>query len=382
MGSNDRAGIAFQQPKTMKERLAIAEHCCGALEITMPVVVDTIDDRVGHAYSGMPDRLYVIDRGGRVAYKGGRGPFGFKPGEMEQALVMTLLDEETPKSLPAAGKDDSGPIRKDVVFGKGGDVELKLDLAQPSRGKGPFPLVVCVHGGGWQIGHRNTHHATIRRLAAHGYVAATVQYRLTPKYPFPAQIEDVKCAVRFLRANAKKYNLDPNRVGALGDSAGGHLSLLLGLMEPGDGMEGTGGNAGQPSKVQAVVNYYGPTDLRTWSATRFGDQLLKSATGRDGDGLLKDLLGTADRKDPKMKSASPITYIDAKDPPVLTFQGTADPLVPLQQAKELHAALRKAGVPEHLEIIENGSHGWGGKDKERSDRLMLAFFDKHLKGKK
>ena len=110
-------------------------------------------------------------------------------------------------------------IQKDIVFGKGGDVELKLDLAQPPKG-GPFPLVVCVHGGAWQFGHRSAHHRTIRLLARHGYVAASVQYRLTPKYRFPAQIEDVKCAVRFLRANAKKYKIDPERVGALGDSAG------------------------------------------------------------------------------------------------------------------------------------------------------------------
>src|SRR5437879_9592985 len=93
MTSNDRVGIIINQPRKRDERVAVAQRCCSSLEITMPVLVDEIDDRVGHAYSGMPDRLYVIDRDGRVAYKGGRGPFGFKTGEMEQALVMLLLDQ-------------------------------------------------------------------------------------------------------------------------------------------------------------------------------------------------------------------------------------------------------------------------------------------------
>jgi hypothetical protein len=96
MGSNDKAGIAFRQPRDKSERDEVAHKCCAALEITMPLVVDEVDDAVGHAYSGMPDRLYVIDRPGKVAYKSGRGPFGFKPGEMEQALAMLLLDEAAP----------------------------------------------------------------------------------------------------------------------------------------------------------------------------------------------------------------------------------------------------------------------------------------------
>ena len=95
VSGNDKAGIKIEQPKTQKERIKVAEHCCATLEITMPLLVDTLDDQVGHAYSGMPDRMIVIDRLGKVAYKGGRGPFGFKPGEMEQALVMLLLEEGT-----------------------------------------------------------------------------------------------------------------------------------------------------------------------------------------------------------------------------------------------------------------------------------------------
>jgi dipeptidyl aminopeptidase/acylaminoacyl peptidase len=130
-----------------------------------------------------------------------------------------------------------------------------------------------------------------------------------------------------------------------------------------------------------VVNYFGPTDLRTWSATPQGDALLKQAVnGRDSNGLLKDLLGTSDRKAAAVAKASPITYVDAKDPPVLTFQGSADPLVPAEQARVLHEALKKAGVVEKLVLLEGAGHGWGGKEKERTDRLMLEFLDRHLKG--
>jgi acetyl esterase/lipase len=272
-------------------------------------------------------------------------------------------------------------LQKDIVYGKAGNVELKLDLARPPKGDGPFPLVVCIHGGAWRIGSRNAHHNTIRMLARNGYVAATVQYRLTPKYRFPAQIEDVQRAVRYLRANAKKYALDPDRVAALGDSAGGHLSLLLGLLDPRDDL-GRDRKGEPPSKVQAVVNYYGPTDLSTWAATATGDKLLKIGTGRDGDGLLVDLLGTADRKAAVMKKASPITYIDAKDPPVLTFHGTNDPLVLIEQARKLHAALKQAGVRERLEVIEAGGHGWGGETRARTNRITVEFLDRYLKKQK
>jgi acetyl esterase/lipase len=270
---------------------------------------------------------------------------------------------------PARAQDV--PLQRDIVYGKAGGVELKLDLARPAKGDGPFPLVVCLHGGAWQLGHRSDQHARLRLLADHGYVAASVGYHLAPKHPFPAQIEDARCAVRFLRAHAKDYKIDPKRVAAAGDSAGGHLALLLGLMDAEDD---------PPSKVQAVVNYFGPTDLRTWSATPQGDALLKVAVrGKDSNALLKDFLGTADRKAAVVAKASPITYVDAKDPPVLTFQGTADPLVQAEQAKALHAALKKAGVVEKLVLLEGASHGWGGKDKERTDRLMLEFLDRHLK---
>jgi acetyl esterase/lipase len=289
--------------------------------------------------------------------------------------------------LPAVGRADEKPavkVEKGIVYGKSGGVELKLDLARPAEGKGPFPAVVCIHGGAWQGGSRVGHRSTIKHLAEHGYVAVSVSYRLAPKHRWPAQVNDVKCAVRYLRARAKELKVDPRKIGALGDSAGGHLALLLGFMDTRDGLEGDGGHSRQSSKVQAVVNYYGPTDLRTWKPTEEGEKLFRlwSKGKQGGDDLLKAVCGTADRKAKVIAQLSPVIYIDAKDAPVLTFHGTKDPLVPFSQAKELHAALRKAGVKEKLEVLEGRGHGWGGKDKERTNKLTVEFFDRHLKGKK
>jgi acetyl esterase/lipase len=273
-------------------------------------------------------------------------------------------------------------IEKDIVYARPGDVALQLDLARPTSGKGPFPLVVCLHGGAWQIGHRAAHHRTIRLLARHGYVAATVSYRLAPKHRFPAQIEDAKAAVRYLRSRAKELNIDPTKVGALGDSAGGHLALLLGLTDPKDGLEGSGADPKLSSKVRAVVNFYGPTDLRTWKPTPAGEKMLRTGLrGKGGDDLLRDACGTADRKSATVARMSPLTYVDRRDPPVLTLQGSNDDLVPLSQAKRLHEALKKAGVAEKLVVLEGQGHGWGGKERDRTDRLMLGWFDKYLKGK-
>lgn len=251
-------------------------------------------------------------------------------------------------------------------------IALHLDVAKPDKGEGPFPLVVCVHGGAWQAGNRGGHHRTIDLLARKGFVAATIQYRLAPRAKYPAQIEDVRAAVRFLRDKAKEWNIHPDKVAALGDSAGGHLSLLVGLMDAPTGEKVS-------SRVQAVVNYYGPTDFRVWKLPEVGDKLLVLGLKKNSDELLKDFLGTSDRKDPIMKTVSPVTYIDAKDPPVLTFQGTIDPLVPPEQARLLHKALDLAGVPNHLEILEGMTHGWGGATRERTDRMTLEFLEKYLK---
>src|SRR6476660_900073 len=130
-----------------------------------------------------------------------------------------------------------------------------MDIARPEKAAKPAPCIVVIHGGGWRGGNFKVHVPQILDFAKRGYVSATVQYRLVPTARFPSQIEDVKCAVRYLRANADKYNIDKNRIGAIGFSAGAHLSMLLGTMDKKDGLEGDGGSPSESSKVQAVVSY-------------------------------------------------------------------------------------------------------------------------------
>ena len=289
--------------------------------------------------------------------------------KMKSVLVMLGL---AVAAVAALAQDI--PVQKDIVYGKAGGVELKLDLAKPAPTPSPVPAIVCVHGGGWSGGSKDGYTDLLKQFAAHGYVAAAVEYRFVPQYPWPAQIEDVKCAVRWLRAHAKELNLDPNRIAAMGDSAGGHLSLMLGLMDPKDGLEGDGGNAGFSSKAQAVVNKYGPTDMRVWRPVPEPGK-----TEDLSDDLLMKLVGTKDKNAPAVLALSPIHYIDANDPPILTFHGTADNLVPVEQAKLLHEALKKAGVKEKLVILDGAGHGWGGKQFEKTQRQTLEFLDSVFK---
>ena len=276
-----------------------------------------------------------------------------------------------------------GPhVTHDVVYGNANGVDLKLDLATPRSGAGPFPAVLCVHGGAWQAGSKGDFDFLIREFAKKGYVAASAEYRMAPKYIWPAEIEDVKCVVRYLRAHAKELNIDPDNIYATGASAGGHLVLLLGLTGPKDGLEGTGGNPEQSSRVQAVANFYGPADLRLWNVAPKDDTPEQKAMLESSKKILEDFLGTSDRNAPILAQASPITYIDGTDVPIITFHGTKDDVVSVEQAKLLHAALEKAGVPQKLVLVEGEGHGWGGKKMDDSIQQTLSFFEAHRSPKK
>jgi acetyl esterase/lipase len=258
--------------------------------------------------------------------------------------------------------------KKDIEFGKGGETPLLLDVAGPARVDKPLPCIVVIHGGGWRGGHFKVHVQQIFDFAQHGYVAATVQYRLVPAARWPAQIEDVKCAVRYLRANAAKYGIDKDRFGAIGFSAGGHLSMLLGTMDKQDGLEGSGGHADQSSKVQAVVSYFGPTDLSQRDFPPNVNVMIYEFLG-----------GTHDDKLPAFAAASPVTYVDKDDAPILHFQGTKDRLVPYAQGYLLADAMTKAGLPGRIELLLGADHGWGNPEMRRTVAASMAFFDEHLK---
>jgi acetyl esterase/lipase len=258
--------------------------------------------------------------------------------------------------------------KPDITYATVDGEELKLDLASPEGLDHPVPAVVVIHGGGWMGGKRQDMAPIAKQVAAHGYVAPTISYRFAPKHRFPAQIEDVKAAVRYLRAHAKELNIDPEKIGAMGVSAGGHLSMMLGTMDSGDGLEGNGGNPEQSSKVQAVVNYVGPVNLIIDHYTDTQTQILTAFLG----GPPKDKVDDCRR-------ASPITYINKGDAPILSFFGTDDPLISYDQAFQITTALDDADVPGRVELLLGASHGWIGKELDRTMGATLSFFDQYLK---
>jgi acetyl esterase/lipase len=268
----------------------------------------------------------------------------------------------------ARGADEKVTTKNDVTYASPNGTELKLDLAWPGEGEGPFPVVLVIHGGAWRSGNKDQMRPALQDFARRGYVAVSPQYRFCPKETFPAQVHDVKAAVRWLKANAKDYKIDPGHVGAVGFSAGAHLSMMLGLTGPTDGLEGEVAEGAPDSKIHAVVNYFGPTDL---AASDIPDVSLP---------LIKDFLGgTAKDKPKEAAQASPLTFVSKGDAPVLTFQGTKDPLIPHTQAFKLAEAMTAAGVPGRVEVLIGAGHGWGGDDLKRTMVETFAFFDKHLK---
>ncbi len=255
----------------------------------------------------------------------------------------------------------------DITYGKGGGLDLELNLARPAESGQSHPGIVIIHGGAWRAGHRRMHDELARELAKRGYVAATVSYRFCPEYVFPAQVEDVKCAVRYLRAHAAEYNLDPQRIGAIGFSAGAHLSMMLGTLDAADGLEGEGGWADQSSKVQAVVSFFGPADFIT------------DFPAESSRLVLEFLGGTAEEVPDAYRRASPLTHVDSGDAPMLLFHGTRDNLVQWSQSTAMAEALTQAGVPGRVELLIGRGHGWMGAELMRTLEAAVAFFDEHLK---
>lgn len=278
----------------------------------------------------------------------------------------------------AAAEAYSVKVEKDVQYGTGAGEPLTLHLAKPIGVEGPVPAIMVIHGGGWAAGSKDSHLGHIKLMAEQGYVAATVGYRFAPTHRFPAQVEDVKCAVRYIRAHADELGVDPQRIGAVGFSAGAHLSMMLGTMDSSDGMEGDGGWPDQSSKVQAVVSYFGPVkmDPETLSSSPAREMVAEAAVRK----LLGDLIGgPVDDNVDKLLAASPITYVNEGDAPMLLLQGTKDPLVPYDQAMLMATAMTEAKIPGRVEFLMGMGHGWMGNEIVRTQAATMAFFDEHLR---
>ena len=256
----------------------------------------------------------------------------------------------------------------DVPFTTAGGAELRIDIVQPAMGDGPFPAVLVIHGGAWHEGGREENHRFLLELARRGFVAASPQYRFCPRDTFPAQLLDVKAAVRFLRSNAKGLKVNPERIGALGFSAGGHLALLLGLTGPADGFDGAESKGVPSARVDAVVDFYGPVDL---SARDFSDE---------AKSFVACLTGAPAAEKPELAAkASPLTYVGSGDAPILAFYGAKDDLVPPSQAFALMEKLSRAGVPGRFEFVLGAAHGYSGESWERAWKEALDFLDANLK---
>ena len=259
----------------------------------------------------------------------------------------------------------AGEVLKGIEFSRPGGVPLLLDLYLPAEDTAakPVPAVVHFHGGGWRVGERSSlgpvtdgfSLAPFERLAAAGFAVVSADYRLSSQAVFPAQLEDATAAVAWLRTHAAQYNVDPDRIFAWGDSAGGHLACLVGLGADGSGPH-AGVSAGNATTVAAVAAWYPPTDL-----VRMGGQALPNAVATADDPGSREalLIGAQPAEAPdKAAAASPLSYVGGHAPPFFLAHGTADRFVPPAQATTFAAALEAAGADVELLLIEGADHMW------------------------
>jgi len=292
-------------------------------------------------------------------------------------VVASLFLCFVPMAAQSGGPDSTklGTVERDLTYCVANGVPLKLDAHYPAEASGPLPVAMYVHGGGWHGGDKKGGAGSLdfEELLSRGYLVISVNYRLAPRYVFPAMIEDVKCAVRHLRATADRYGLDPERIGVWGSSAGGHLVSLLGVADESAGFEGTGGYPDQSSRVQAVVEMFGPADL----------SVMFSGSTRT---TLTTAFGATSADDEILKLASPVTWISPDDPPFLLLHGEKDRLVPVEQSELLYEQLVEAGVPATFVVVKNAGHGFkpeGGAiqpTRQEISEMVGDFFDEHVKG--
>jgi acetyl esterase/lipase len=278
--------------------------------------------------------------------------------------LVTVLAWAQPQA--AARKERAVPegvkLIADLEYVAGGHERQKLDLYLPDKVSGPLPVVLWVHGGGWRAGDKAGGPAVF--LATKGFAVASMNYRFSQHAVFPAQIHDCKAAVRWLRANSGKYSLDPARIGAWGSSAGGHLVALLGTTNGLKDLEGTDGAVDQSSDVQAVVDWFGPTDLLTVGAKDTRSELIGGDQAANPE---------------KAKRASPMTYVSAKACPMLIMHGDKDKTVPISQSETFARALKEAGANASFVSVPGAAHGAGGFSKPEVLGQVEEFFVKQLR---
>lgn len=263
---------------------------------------------------------------------------------------------------------DSVVFERGIEFSNPDNQHLQLNLARPRQGEGPFPAIVCIHGGGFRAGTREGYDALCVSLAQQGYLAVTITYRLSPAYRFPAAVQDSKAAVRWLRANAARYHLDPARIGTIGGSAGGHLALFLGVTAGVKEFEGEG-NLDQSSRVTCVVSHYGPSDFtKSYGKSVDAHEVLPLFFG-----------GNLTEKRREHIAGSPLNWVTPNAAPTLCIHGTEDKYVAYEQAEWMVDRLKAAAVDAELLTLTGAGHGFKGADAQKADQATLDFFARHLK---
>ncbi|MGH9721355.1 MAG: alpha/beta hydrolase fold domain-containing protein [Bryobacteraceae bacterium] len=278
-----------------------------------------------------------------------------------------------PRQEPPFRLPDSAQRLENLVYAQYGARELRLDLYLPKDGRGPFPAVVYIHGGGWSGGSKNAFSRQAAHMATKGFVGACIEYRLSGEAPFPAAVYDSKAAVRWLRANAAKYRIDPGRIGAAGGSAGGHLVAMLGTSSHVTDLEGDGGNAAMSSRVQAVAAFNPAVDL-----VGFG----KGAPGNGQNAVTRFLGGSYAEKPDAWAKATPLTHVSARSAPLLALHGTSDGTVPYSHSVQLVEELKASGVRAELFTAEGAGHGffnrppWFEPTLERMEKFFMEALRK------
>lgn len=290
-------------------------------------------------------------------------------------VSVLLLTIATPVLGEPAAPVRSSPlpagavVHRDLAYVPNGHERQRLDLYLPKEGSS-LPLIIYIHGGAFRMGSKEQGAPT--EYLTQGYAVASINYRLSQHAKFPAQVEDCKAAVRWLRAQAAEYRLDPSRFAAWGPSAGGHLAAMLGTTGDTKGFD-VGAHLDQPSRVQAVVDYFGPTDFLQMDAHRLPNGMLHDPA----DSPESELIGGAIQENKERTArANPIVYVSAGDPPFLICHGDQDPLVPHHQSELIEAALKRAGVPVKFYTVKGAGHG-GFRDPKVGE-LTREFLATHL----
>ncbi len=329
------------------------------------------NDKPGGDYSWHASTLYLSDSFlASLGYLQGRPQIAMPAGS--RAVLFHegagIPASPAPRPLPAGVR-----AVKDVVYATAGTRELKLDLYLPElRAAKPLPLIVWIHGGAWRAGTKEN--PPVIPLLAHGYAVASVGYRYTQEAPFPANLEDCKAAIRWLRSNAAKSGMDGERIGVWGSSAGGHLVALLGTT--GDVAEFEGARGGQviSSRVQSVVDWFGPTRVERMSHH-------PSRIDHDApDSPESQLAGGPVQQNPQAAARlNPARYASSDDPPFLIQHGDADPLVPMEQSEILAESLRAAGAQVEFDVLRGAGHGGPAFQTRENLERVRQFFDRTLK---